>query len=262
MIVYVLIGIVVAAGGVVGFLFYLFSKEAGKPLVEKIEPVSLMPDKGPSDSHGPTMAELEYKRRVDELEAELKEISEKGTMQASEALGLIDRLTKENQDLKMEKMQAPVDNEELIEAQKQADQLRQDNFLLSNQLEQAQAKVVELQDEAAAIRSRMEEDIKVAQKTIEDLKLEKEAIVLNRENSSQSSQSVNRELEEAKTQILEMQMELSTLRETNDKLHVSNENMFNQTQMFQQELMRQRAQVAGLERICENYRIQVEEKSA
>ncbi len=259
MIAYLLIGIVVAAGGVVGFLFYLFNKEASKPIEQKVDPVSMVQDKLVVNP-GPSAAELEYQRRVDELEEELQEISNKGTMQANEAMALIDKLTKENQDLKIASLQSDNSDQDLVEAQKQTDQLKQDNFLLSNQLEQAHLKVGELEQEAIAIRNQMDDDLKAAHQTIEDLKAEKESIVLNRESSSQSVQSISRELEEARIRLEELQTEVVSLRETNDKLRVSNENMFNQTQMFQQELLRQRAQVSGLERICENYRIQVEEK--
>ncbi len=256
--VYVLIGIVVAAACVVGFLFYLFNKETKKPAEQKVEPITVVQDK--VEQAGPSQAEIEYKMRVEALEYELKEISDRGTSQASEAMALIDKLTQENQDLKMASVQSSDKNEDLIEAQKQTDQLRQDNFMLTSQLSQAQAKLGELEQEAMAIRQRMEEDLKHAGETIETLKAEKEAIINNRESSTQSVQSLTRELEETRAQALTLQSEVATLKETNDTLRVSNENMFNQTQMFQQELLRQRAQIAGLERICENYRIQVEEK--
>lgn len=257
---YVLIGIVVIAGGVVGFLFFLLNKEANKPAEQKVEPVTVMPEKLVVDNT-PSEEALEYKRRVEDLENELKDISDRGTAQASEAMTLIEKLTKENEDLKMEKLHSGGSSDELIEAQKQADQLRQDNFVLSNQLEQASGKVQELQQEAMVIRQKMEDDIKQSYEIIENLKAEKEAIILNRESSGQSTQTLNRELEEIRAQSLEFQNEITNLRDANDKLKASNESMFNQTQMFQQELMRQRAQISGLERICENYRIQVEEKA-
>lgn len=258
---YVLIGIVVVAGGVVGFLFILFNKESKKPLEQKIDPVTIISEN--QQATQTSFAELEYKKRVEELENELKEISDRGTMQASEAMQLIDKLTKENQELKKAHATAtpPVDKtQELEQAQQQTDQLRQDNFLLGNQLQQAHAKVEQLEQEGLAIRARLEEDLKAARETVEIIKAEKEAIVLNRENSSQALQALTRELEEAKNEVVQLQNEIGSLRQTNDQLRVSHDNLFNQAQMFQQELIRQRAQITGLERICENYRIQVEEK--
>lgn len=253
-----LIGIVLIAMGIVGFLFYLFNKETNKPTEQKVEPIAIINDN--LMNVGPTENELNYRKRVEELESELKEISDKGTMQASDAIALIDQLTKENQSLKMKNFETGDNDAKFLEVQQQADQLRQDSFVLSNQLELAHTKVSELEQEAMLIKQAMEADLQHAATTIETLKAEKEAIILNRESSSQSTQSLTRDIDELRTQAVNYQSEIAILRETNDQLKASSESMFQQTQMFQQELLCQRAQISGLERICENYRLQVEEK--
>ena len=222
---YVLGAVVLIALGVVGFLFYLLNKESDQDL--KVVPITS--PEGLLKPVTPSMQEQEYKAKVENLEEELRAISEKGVAQAQEAMTMIEKLSKENETLKNFKSQeAAIQNEDLALAQKQAEQLHQDNGLLQAQLVSSQEKVRQLQEEAVAIRQRMEDELASGKETIEQFKKEREEAL-----------ALARETQEVKAQNAALQEEIKALQLANQKL---------------------RAQASGLEKICENYKMQLEQK--
>lgn len=263
---YVLGIVVFIAAGVVGFLFYLLNKESAKE-----EEVKIAPLVNPGTLHKsaavpttPSFAEEEYKKKVEGLEEELRAISEKGVAQAQEAMDMVDRLTKENEALKAENQaakQQPVSNEELAAAQRQAGQLRQDNDLLQTQLESAQVKLRQLQDEGVAMRKHMEDELRNANETVEQFKREREVFLASRESSTQSTQSMAREVEELRAQNATLREEAAHLQQANQKLKELNAGLMEKAQMLQYELVKNRAQASGLEKICENYKMQLAQRT-
>ena len=195
---YVLGFVVLVALGVVGFLFYLLNKESAKENEVKVVPISSFQDTMRSEA--PSIIEVEYQKRASELEEELKIISERSIAQGKEALVMIDQLTKENEELKRGKDKVQSQAEQLLAAEKQADLMRQDNYLVQTQLDSAYVKVEELQQEIIVVRQRMEDDLAKANQSIEQIKSEREAILSNRESSTQASQGLARERDELKIQ--------------------------------------------------------------
>ena len=134
---YMIVGVMFFAGALLGFLFSMLRKESAQPV--SIQPII------PS-----AMKEPGLQKHIEDLEEEMRLMSEKAVTQAQEALTKIDALTKENEKLKTETQQG--NKARMAETQQSLDRLREDNSSLQKQLEAGQAKVKELQDEIAAVR--------------------------------------------------------------------------------------------------------------
>ena len=240
---YVLGVVVCIAVAVVGFLFYLMNKESSKP-----EKVSIVPINNPQEilrPAGPSLQEVEYKRRVDELENELRSISEKGVGQAQEAIVMIDTLSKENQILKEDKAKFEQDQNEKLSLMEHP--LRQDNDALQVRLEESEAKLIQLQEEVIVIRKQAVEELAHAKASVEQ------------SNSAQiSSQSAARELAELKTENERLLQDVANLQINEQKFKESNDRLMEENQLLKYALIKNRAQISGLERICANYRNQIE----
>ena len=251
---YLLGAIVCIAIGVVAFLFYLLNKESAKEGEVKVVPIS-----SPEEIFKPgvSAAEIEYKKKVEELENELTALSEKGLAQAQEAQNLIQKLTKENEMLKGENTKAKDGQAQLAQAQQEVDQIRQDNHLMQTQLESSYEKVEHLQQEAIALRQRLDDETARTNAAIEQLKADRDAVLAKRE---ESVGEINHELEELRVHNEALQQEAADLRLTNQKLKELNNTLMEKSQALQYELTKNRAQVSGLERICENYKLQLEKK--
>ncbi len=254
--IYVLGAVMFLALSVVGFLFYLLNKEASQPAATKVVPII-----DPSElikAEGPSIQEVEYKKRADELEDELRVISDKGVAQAQEAMGLIDALTRENQSLKEEKAKREgEDSEQFSFLQKHAEQLRVDNSALQVQLDESHVKLQSLQEEATLIRQQMGEELKVASSAVEHMRAEKESALASRESSTQSTETLSAELADAKAANEQLLQEADGLRMTAQKLKELNAHLIEKNQLLQYELTKNRAQASGLEKICDNYRSQL-----
>lgn len=203
---YVLGAVVLIAVGVVGFLFYLLSKESGREQDTKAVPIANPQEFLKAES---SLQEKEYKRRVEELEAELRSISEKGVSQAQQAMTMVDQLTKENDELKAERFKQTQEKaQELISLQQQTEQLGRDNSELQVQLESSQAKIASLQEEAAVIRKTMAEDLARAQENVEQLQQAKTGQITEQTLA----------LEAAKSQIEVLRREFEELERANREL--------------------------------------------
>jgi len=212
MIFYTIVGVMFFAGALLGFLFCMLRKES-VPSVS-IQPImpSAMKDPG-------------LQKHVEDLEEEIRLMSEKAVAQAQEAMAKIDALTKENEKLKTETQQGH--KARMVETQQSLDRLREDNSSLQGQLEVGQAKVKELQDEIAAVRKHMGDELLAANAEITALK------------AAPKPQPVPSE-------------ELEGLKQQVDGQLKENENL-------RQEVTKHRAQASGFERMCDNYKIQLEQ---
>ena len=252
---YVLGTIVFIAVGVVGFLFYLLSKELpgkGEVKVVPIHPQELIQPAGFSPETE------EYRNKIEELEEELRAFSQKSVTQAQETMAAVDTLTKENQTLKEQKSKQDEEiHKQFVLAQDQMQQMHQDNTSLQVQLQSSQAKVIELQELAVVVRKQVEGEIAQARAVMEQLKAERDAFLTNREASVQSVQALTREFEEVKAQYEALLGEAEGLRLTNAKLKELNDHLMEKNQLVQYELAKHRAQASGLEKICENYKMQL-----
>ena len=227
---FIIFGIVVCiALAVVGALFYLLSKESQKADVKAV------PIANPHEvfKSGPSIQEREYKRRVDELEVELKSISEKGTAQSQQALAMVDELKKENEELKGQRFKENQEfSKELHALRQQTTDLSRDNSALQIQLESSQSKAQALQDEAIAIQKQMKTELAQAQDQLA-------------QGTSQTAA-----LQEAQNRIEVLQQELQELQTAHKKLQELNA----------AELLKHRAQSSGWERLCENYRLELQKR--
>jgi len=162
--------------------------------------------------------------RIEALEEELRAASEKGVTQAKESMAAIEALAKENEALKA----AQADKSADAAAQQQIEQLRQDNGLLQTQVEAAQVKLTQLGEE-----------LQIANESMARLKSERDAL------AAQGSPAG----------------ELEGLRASNQQLKEANAKLIEEVQTLQYESARNRAQASGLEKICENYKMQLEQKA-
>jgi DNA repair exonuclease SbcCD ATPase subunit len=294
--IYLIIGfIVLAATGIVGFLFYLLNKEgiraekqavplndlnefkkvndmamaeeiytpppeAVKPL-ESWEVPDVPSESTPIDpvSAGSAAESIlaspseDYQTKVDELENELRQISEKAAGQAQEALSMIDHLNKEASILRLEKESQAAEFEiRLTQAQDYTTQLKTDNTALQSQLDDTQTKVRFLEEEFVMVKKQMGQELAQANTVIEELR-KKEAQFLAptpvvEDSQFEALQQENQTLAQANH---DFQKSLQKLRELNDHL-------IEKSETLQYELTKARAQASGYERICENYKNQIE----
>ncbi len=200
MIFYTIVGVMFFAGALLGFLFCTLRKESSQSI--SIQPLMPSEMKEPSG----------LQKHVEDLEEEMRLISEKAVAQAQQAMARIDTLTKENEKLKTEAQQGH--KARMVETQQSLDRLREDNSSLQGQLEAQQAKVKELQDEIAVVRKHMGDELLAANAEIAALKAAP---------PSAGPASV----------------------EEIEALH--NENI------------KHRAQASGFERMCDNYKVQLEQ---
>ena len=251
MILYAIMGVVVlAAFGVVGFLFYFLQKEA------KQSEVKIVPIINPQDilaPAGPSPQEEEYKRRVEGLEEELRAISDKGVAQAQEAIAMIETLTKENEKLKsVISDNSRRDEDYAVQfslIQQEGEQLRKDNVALQSELDASKSSLQQLQDEIVVIRKQTGEELSSVQTTIEQFKVKNAQV----EQEAKELQVLKTDNEQFRRQIEDLQL-------TNEKLKELNGHLIEKGQMLQYELTKHRAQASGLEKICENYKMQLEKR--
>lgn len=256
---YILGAVVLVAIGVVGFLFYLLQKEEVKPQDPKVVPISnpqafLKPEMAP-----PSIIEMEYKKRAEDLEEELRQISDRSLAQAKEAMAMIEKLTRENDELKTQKQSSgSLEQEQLATAQKEVDQLRTNNASLQNQLETTETRLKQIEEEIVAIRHKSDVDLAQALASVEQFKSEREAFLSNREQEAVTVQSLNRNIEELKSLNGQIRSELEMAQSDNTRLLETNKQLTDKIDMLEIELVKNRAQASGLERICENYKAQLE----
>jgi len=277
MILFIILGVVVfLTFGVLGVLFFMLNKEGNKKDKEKVVPVTDLEELKrelsnsklfeqediKADSPSPeiipvftptvtlpvqetqTLAEGQtYDKRSRELEDELLTISKKADSQSDEALKMVETLTKENEFLKSQEAYLHEAQQKLEKLQGEASGLKLDNAALQIQLESTNEKVHLLEEQMAAVKAQMGEEITRANALVTELKQEKETLLA----------APKPEAELALAQELEtLKFELAQLTQKYEALEKS-------YQQLQYELIKARAQSSGLERVSFNYKNQLED---
>ena len=182
-------GIVLVAVGVIGFLFYLMSKEVQQPKVEQVVPITdisklkgalkspdakklevpvIQPIVSPPVGFSSTfevekaqaIAEANYQKKIDELQNELKSIAAKADEQSKQALESVEQLKVENEKLKSEQHAKELAVQaKLIQAQGEVDSMRQEQETLQKRLQDGQVEVGKLKEEIVAIEQKMSAEV-------------------------------------------------------------------------------------------------------
>ena len=280
MLLMIILGVVVLVTFVVlGVLFFMLSKEGQHKDDEKVVPLTdlsqlkkefssllepqsskiskieteIIPPYEPPKVSMPTQAPVsiledkDYKDRAKELEDELRTINIKAEGQSDEAKQLIETLTKENEDLKSQKADLAEAQEKLAELQGETFNLKTENTGLQTQLESANVKVHLLEEQMAAFKIQMGEEISRANATVAEINREKEALLSapKVEAKTEPDPALLAELETLKSEHIQLKQKIESLEKANEEL--------------QYELIKSRAQSSGLERVSFNYKNQLED---
>jgi chromosome segregation ATPase len=222
-------------------------------IIPPFEPkVSLPTQKADSFSENDT-----YKKHAQELEDELRAITVKADGQSNEAKDLIETLTKENESLKIQQANLELAQQKLIEVQGEASNLKTENINLQTRLESADAKVHFLEQEMAAVKIQMGDEISLANATVSELNREKESF--SPPLKLESDQALTLELENLKSEHIQLRQKCEDLERTHQKLHELNGHLIEKNDLLQYELIKARAQSSGLERVSFNYKNQLED---
>ncbi len=297
MVLYVIIGSVVLISlAVIGVLFFMLGKEGRKNEEEKVVPLTdlaQLKKELSSDQQGvragllkpqipqvskdeseilpvfvPKMSlptevlktSLEddvYKKRAQELENELRTISIKAEGQSIEAKQMIEALTNENESLKVQQANLEKAQQKLIELQKEALSLNSENTTLQSQLESTNAKVCLLEEQMAAFKIQMGEEISRANATVIELNKEKE--ILLSAPRPDPDEGLRHELESLKAEQTQLKQKYEDLERVHQKLRELNTHLIEKNDLLQYELIKARAQSSGLERVSFNYKNQLED---
>lgn len=276
MILFIILGAVVSLTFVVlGVLFFMLNKEGHKRENENAVPVTDLEelkrelstklfeqnDAQPVDKNPeiipiftprltlPTQEtqtipeEKAYEKRAQDLEDELLTISKKAEGQSDEARKLIETLTIENESLKSRQSELEEAQRKLDDLQGEALGLKSDNAGLQAQLESTNAKVLFLEEQMAAVKAQMGEEITRANAMVSDLKQEKETLLSAPKPEAE----------------LQLRQELEALKSDQARLTQKYEELEKSYQQLQYELIKARAQSSGLERVSFNYKNQLED---
>jgi chromosome segregation ATPase len=276
MILFIILGVVVLITFIVlGVLFFMLNKEGQKREHEKAVPVTDLeelkrelssklfeqdevkgPGKGPEiippftpkvalplQESQPASEDATYNKRAQELEDELLSISKKADGQSDEARQMIETLTKENESLKNKQAELEEAQQKLSGLQLEASGLKVNNAALQAQLESADAKVHFLEEQMAAVKLQMGEEIAKANAIVSELNQEKETL-LSAPRPDPDAQ-LRQELEAAQAELAQLKQKYEGLEKAQQQL--------------QYELIKARAQSSGLERVSFNYKNQLED---
>ncbi|MDE2010113.1 MAG: hypothetical protein KGJ09_08560 [Candidatus Omnitrophica bacterium] len=273
--------VVLIAVIVIGVLFFMLSKE-GKNEDEKAVPVKkdmlaglFGPQKLKADPHEPVAAKMPevplpvqeartppedevYKKRAQELEDELKSISQQAQTQSNEAKQMIQTLTEENESLKIEKARMELAQQKLTELQADAANLKTENTGLQTQLESANARLRQLEEEMAAVKIKMGEEIAQANAAVAQLTQEKETLAPAPAQPGPDD-VLRQELESLKSEQLQLKQKYDELTGSHQKLQELNTQLTEKNESLQYELVKAKAQASGLERVSSNYKNQLED---
>jgi len=282
-------GVVLIAIVVLGLLFFMLSKEGQKKEDQKAVPVTdlnllrkelspgLLKPQTPKDSKAenqinpafvpkvtlPTQEAVtpleddSYKKRAQELEDELRTISQKAQDQSSEAKQMIETLTQENESLKSQKADLEQAQQKLVELQQESSKLNTENLNLESQLETTNAKVRLLEEQMTAVKLQMGEEISRANATVTELNREKEALLTA--PKPEADQALLQELDALRTGQAQLKQDHAELEKTHQKLREYNAHLIEKNDVLHYELIKARAQTSGLERVSFNYKNQLED---
>jgi len=244
----------------------------------------------------PSLEDEAYKRRAQQLEDELLAISKKADGQSDEARQLIENLTKENESLKSQKEDLQQAQQKLAALQGEAADLKTENIGLQTQLETTNTRVRLLEEEMAAVKIQMGEEITNANARVAELNLEKAAILSAPPAEPEPDQALHQELEDLKLEHIQLKQKYDELQRIHlaapkvesdgasheelealkveqaelkhkcedlekkqQELNESNAQLLEKNELLQYELIKARAQSSGLERVSFNYKNQLED---
>jgi len=271
--------LVLVTFGVLGFLFFMLDKEGKKkeevvvPLtdlsqikreladvaevVSEVTPPFVPQMTEPIVPPQYVAQEDTYKKRAQELEEELVGISKKAEEQSQEARQMIEDLTRENENLRIQQANLVQAEQKLAGFKSESEHLQTENIALQTQLDSTVARMRLLEEEMTAVKLQMGEEITKANAAVSELRLEKEALVLS--SNKAEDDAIKQELEELKAQQVILKQDFDALEETNGKLRSDNADLTQKVDALQYELVKARAQSTGLERIGFNYKNQLED---
>ncbi len=210
---------------VVGYLFYVESKEAAAASL------SLSVEK--------SFQESTYQKQLAQLEEELQARLKAAKEQSQEASATIENLTKENEQLKSEHSTQMITAEaNLTKAQESVESMRTEQSNLQNQLSESQTKANQLLTENQTLQRSLEAASTEIAKNFQD-----QINALKEENQTLKSTS-------------------DDLTIANQQLKDLNAPLVEKSEFLQWELTKARAQMTSLERACENYQHQLQDVSA
>jgi len=280
--------VVIIAVVVLGFLFYLLSKEGQREeasavpvtdlseinkelsnqlfeqnnskVIEKddeIIPVFQLKVNKPLEKAQSNQEDEAYKKRAQHLEDELLAISKKADGQSDEAKRLIETLSEENDALKIQKASLELAQEKLNEVQVEAEKLKTENITLQTQLETTNSRVQYLEQEMTAVKMQMGEEISQANAKIIELSREKETMAA--EIKVEPDEALRQEVEALKVEKAQLNQKCDDLAKAQEELTAQNSQLTERIDSMQYELVKARAQSSGLERISFNYKNQLED---
>lgn len=236
MIFFIIIGaILVFAVAVVGSLFYMLKKESletsklindlkASPAVSTSSldpktnpfldvPVITNPMEAPEVlqmSREFAEKEAAFQNKVERLEIELKDISDKAQAQSKEALDTIEKLKQENEQLKALQSNALSAEGGVAGFEQATLNLNEDQAALQSRLAETQQRAVELQEEVTALKHQMTREI-------DEARVQAAQLTEDNERLRSSLEAVAAEATRS------MQQELSALKEENEALKKANQ---------------------------------------
>ncbi len=285
MVLFIVLGMVVLVTFVVlGMLFFMLRKEGQKE--EKVVPLTdlqqlrkgFSPDfekpKAPKNDivppfepkvglplqktqTPPAPVDDTFKKRAQELEEELKKISQKAQDQSTEAKQMIDNLTKENDALKSQKASLQDAQTKLIQVESEANHLKIQNTGLQTQLDATNAKVQLFEEQMAAVKIQMGDEIARANATVAQLTQEKESLAAA--PKAEPDLALRQEITSLESELTGLKQKYSDLEKNNQQLRELNTHLMEKTDALQYEMTKARAQSSGLERLSFNYKNQLED---
>ncbi len=287
----VLGGVFLLAVFVIGFLFYLLSKESNQkkddavaitdlnelkkslippeatkiadPLEVPVGVVAPTQDKQQfPDLSAEFMAKEEvYQKKVAELEGELQSIASKAQDQSKEALATIDQLKQENEQLKSERNAKEMAAQaNLIQAQQTIESMQEQQADLQARLDNSQAEVGKLQDEMLAIKNQVAQQIVQGKSESEQLAVENEGLKRSIDAAiAEAAKNFQDEINSLKEENQALKNVGQEMTIANQKLKEFNGQLTEKAETLQWELTKARAQTTSLERACENYKNQLQE---
>ncbi len=216
------------------------------PVFESNVELPLQPVQTPAQ---PSQEDEAYRKKAQELEEELLNISKKADNQSDEARQLIADLTKENESLKSQKVDLEVAQQKLAELQGESSLLKTENVSLQNELEGTNAKVRLLEEQMTAFKVQMGEEVSRAQETVAQLIREKEELLSAPKPEPQAQPIPDQQ----------MLQELTTLKGEHAQLKERYDVLEKTREQLEYDLIKARAQTSGLERISFNYKNQLED---
>jgi len=232
--------------------------EKDSEIIPVFQPKVGLPTQPSNVSPTPSPEDDAYKKRARQLEDELLSISHKAIGQSEEARRMVEALTEENESLKRQKVGLEEAQEKLNSLQAEASQLKAENGSLQTQLESTDAKVHFLEEEMAAFKVQMGDELSRANATVAQLTREKEELSAVAPKS-EPDQALRQEVESLNAQLAELKQKCEDLERSQQKLHELNGDLIEKNEAMQYDLIKARAQSSGLERVSFNYKNQLED---